>query len=226
MIKAAILEREKESKDIIFLLGEYFREVDWTFRHFYKASELAKAMKNEQYQIFVFDEIFKSPRLESVFVHDNPTAIFIFVCENPEEIKNGDTRERIFYISKAAMTEDLEKIRSIIVGLVRQKEVYSFTYNSIQIDIPIEDIFYMEKIEKNVYFYTRIGTFHRRLNMVNLEEYFTRYGFMRVHVSYIVNTKYITGIFHDEVEINREKRIPLSRSQKKKNQLKVRKKTT
>lgn len=66
----------------------------------------------------------------------------------------------------------------------------------------------MEKIEKNVYFYTRIGTFHRRLNMVNLEEYFTRYGFMRVHVSYIVNTKYITGIFHDEVEINRKSGFP------------------
>lgn len=222
MIKAAVLEREKESKDIIFLLGEYFREIDWTFRHFYKASELAKAMKNESYQIFVFDEIFKSPRLESVFVHDNPSSIFIFVCENPEMIRGSDTRERIFYISKENLAEDLEKIRPVIVAQSRQKEVYSLTFNGIQIDIPVEDIFYMEKIDKNVYFYTRKGTFHRRFNMVDLESYFQKYGFIRVHVSYIVNGKYITGIYRDEVEINHEKRVPLSRAQKKKNNLKVR----
>lgn len=222
MIKVAILEREKESKDIIFLLGEYFKETDWTFRHFYKASELARAMKNESYQIFVFDEIFKTPRLESVFVHDNPSAIFIYICEDPGLIRNGDTRERIFYISKERLLEDFESIKGNIVAQSRQREVYSMTFNGIQIDIPVEDIYYMEKIDKNVYFYTRKGVFHRRYNMMDLEEYFEKYGFLRVHVSYIVNGKYITAIFRDEVEINHEKRVPLSRAQKKKHNLKVR----
>lgn len=222
MIKVAILEREKESKDIIFLLGEYFKETDWCFRHYYKASELAKAMKNEPYQIFIFDEIFKSPRLESVFVHDNPSSLFIFVCENPQEVRDGDTRKRIHYISKSDLKNELEKIRSDIIGQSRQKEVYSLVYNGVKIDIPIEDIFYMEKIEKNVYFHTRKGLFHRRLNLMDLEKQFTPYGFMRVHVSYIVNSKYITAIFKDEVEVNHEARVPLSRQQKRKNGLQVR----
>ena len=222
MIKAAILEREKESKDIIFLLGEYFREVDWTFRHFYKASELARATKNESYQIFVFDEIFKSPRLESVFVHDNPSSIFIFVCEDPEMSRNGDARERIFYISKASLAEDFERIRPKIVAQSRQQEIYELTYNGVQIDIPVEDIYYMEKIEKNVYFHTRKGVFHKRFSMIELEKYFENYGFMRVHVSYIVNSKYITGIYQDQVEINHERRIPLSRARKKSNNLRIR----
>lgn len=77
MIKVALLEYEKESMEVVFSLAKVFDTLDWTFRVFTKASELAKRMKVEDYQIFVFDEVFKTPRLESVFVHDHPSALFI-----------------------------------------------------------------------------------------------------------------------------------------------------
>lgn len=83
MIKVAILEYEKETKDIVFQLSKLFMHEDWCFRHYLKASDLAKRMKEEEYQLFVFDEMFKTNRIESVFVHDNPNAIVIYVCENP-----------------------------------------------------------------------------------------------------------------------------------------------
>ena len=222
MVKIAILEHEKETKDIVFQLAGFFKDVDWTFRHFFKASELAKRIKEEQFQIFIFDEIFKSSRLESVFVHDNPSSIFIYVCKNPEDIRAGDMRERIHYISKENMQKDLESIKENLVGQARQKESYSLTYNGVQIDIPVEDIFYMEKVEKNVYFHTKKGEFHRRINLSALEDVFRPYGFKRVHVSYLVNGKYITATYKDEVEINHETRVPLSRAQKKKLGMQVR----
>ena len=37
---------------------------DWCFRHYLKASDLAKRMKEEEYQLFVFDEMFKTNRIE------------------------------------------------------------------------------------------------------------------------------------------------------------------
>ena len=83
MIKVAILEYEKETKDIVFQLSKLFMHEDWCFRHYLKASDLAKRMKEEDYQLFVFDEMFKTSRIESVFVHDNPNAIVIYVCEIP-----------------------------------------------------------------------------------------------------------------------------------------------
>ena len=79
MIKVAILEYEKETKDIVFQLSKLFMHEDWCFRHYLKASDLAKRMKEEEYQLFVFDEMFKTSRIESVFVHDNPNAIVIYV---------------------------------------------------------------------------------------------------------------------------------------------------
>ena len=94
MIKVAILEYEKETKDIVFQLSKLFMHEDWCFRHYLKASDLAKRMKEEEYQLFVFDEMFKTSRIESVFVHDNPNAIVIYVCENPIKTRGDDERSR------------------------------------------------------------------------------------------------------------------------------------
>ena len=52
MIKVAILEYEKETKDIVFQLSKLFMHEDWCFRHYLKASDLAKRMKEEEYQLF------------------------------------------------------------------------------------------------------------------------------------------------------------------------------
>lgn len=222
MIRIAILEHEKETKEIAFFLAEMFSKTDWTFRHFYKASMLARAMKEEDYQIFFFDELFQTPRLESVFVHDNPSALIIYLCQDPAPKRAAETRSRVLYLSKSSLKADLARIAGRLQAQVSQKECYSLIYQGVKIDIPIEDIYYLEKIGKNVHFHTRKGEFHRRLNLADLDETFARYGFLRVHISYLVNGNYLTGIYKDEVELNHSMKVPLSRAQKKKLGLKVR----
>ncbi|MCF0105608.1 MAG: LytTR family transcriptional regulator [Holdemanella sp.] len=216
MIRVAFLEYEKETKDIVFILSKMFMNVDWTFRHYTKASELLKAMKEEEYNVFVFDEIFKTNRMESVFVHDNPNAIFIYVCVNPIVVKKDDQRGRIFYIEKDKLNVRLNEIRDAITSQASQKELYALSYDGIKVNLPYEEIYYLEKSEKMVYFHTKKGIFHQRINMSNLEDVFTPYGFIRTHVSYLVNEKHIVAWYKDEVELITSKKIPLSRAQKKK----------
>ena len=67
-----------------------------------------------------------------------------------------------------------------------------------------------------VYFHTKKGVFHKRVNISELEKEFEPYGFLRVHVSYIVNQKYITSWFNDMVELKDSIQIPVSRSQHRK----------
>lgn len=223
MVKIAILEHEKETKEIVFLLAGFFNKIDWTFRHFYKASLLAKAMREEEYQIFFFDEMFQTPRLESVFVHDNPTALFVYLCQDPAHKQATEQRRRVLYISKYNLKQDLIYIESQIKEQIMQKESYPLSFQGVKIDIPIEDIYYLEKVGKFVHFHTRKGEFQGRLYMADLEEEFAKYGFMRVHISYLINSKYLTGISKDEVELNHSMHVPLSRQQKKKLGLRVRK---
>lgn len=221
-MKIAILEHEKETKEIAFVLADIFKCVDWTFRHFFKASLLARAMKEESYQIFFLDEMFHTPRLDNVFIHDNPRAIMVYLCDDPLSFRHAETRNRVFYLDRTQLRQELESISKVLLAQAAQKESFSLVYQGVKIDLPVEDIYYLEKVGKNVHFHTRKGEFHRRFNLADLEEKFIRYGFLRVHISYLVNAKYMTGIYKDEVELNHSLRIPLSRAQKKKLHLQVR----
>ena len=58
--------------------------------------------------------------------------------------------------------------------------------------------------------------FHKRDSMNALEEIFKEFGFLRVHVSYIVNSKYIVAWYKDEVELINKVLIPVSRGKKRK----------
>lgn len=216
MIRVAILEYEKETKDIAFTLSKIFQHEDWLFRHFNKASDLARCMKEETYQLFVFDEMFKTPRLDSVFVHDNPNALFIYVCKDPNEIRGNDERSRMLYISKENPSNDIQLQSNVILSQCMQSNVYELIYDGVHVNIAYEDIYYLEKNGKFVYFYTKKGKFHKRESIGALEEVFAPYGFLRVHVSYIVNPKHIVSWYKDEVELINHVRVPLSRSKKRK----------
>ena len=216
MIRIAFLEYEKETKELAFLMAKTFAKQDWTFRYYTKASDLMKAMKDESYQIFVFDEIFKTPRIESVFVHDNPNSIFIYLVENKYRYLKEDERGRIVYIEKDRLQEQFNEVEESILRQSLQTDLYRLTYNGVDVNLPYEEIYYMEKLEKMVYFHTKKGEFHQRINMGDLETIFAPYGFIRVHVSYLVNEKHISAWYKDEVELVTSQRIPLSRAQKKK----------
>lgn len=216
MIRIGILEHEKETKDIVFALAKVFDGMDWTFRHFYKASQLAKASQNTEFQIFIFDEMFKTPRFESVFVHDHPNAVIIYLCTDPKNVKQEDCRSRIFYLAKANLYDQVQAIAESLLAQVQQADLYMLNYDGVCVNLPYEDIYYLEKMDKMVYFHTKKGEFHKRTNMSDLEKIFSKYGFLRIHVSYIVNEKHITAWFNDAVELNDSIRIPMSRAQKRK----------
>ena len=216
MIRVALLEHENETKEVVFALSKIFDGMDWTFRHFYKASLLAKSCQSVEFQLFVFDEMFKTSRFESVFVHDHPNAMILYLCQDPKEVQKEDQRVRILYISKDNIQKDLQDAQDLLKTQTQQADLYSIDYDGVHVSMPYEDIYYLEKIDKMVYFHTKKGIFHKRVNMSDLEEIFEKYGFIRVHVSYIVNEKHITSWFNDAVELNDTQRIPMSRSQKRK----------
>lgn len=214
-MKVAILEYEKEAMEAVFTLAKILEDVDWTFRLFTKASDLARKMKKEEYRLFLFDEVFKTPRLESVFVHDNPNALFVYLCDNALMKKGNDQRNRILYINKSNIKEEILNQKDIIASLCHQQEFYELNYDGVHMRLPYQDIYYVDKMEKMLYFHTKKGEFHERASMSKLSETLESYGFLRVHVSFLVNAIHIVAWYKDEVELSTGERVPLSRSQKK-----------
>lgn len=159
MIRVALLEHEKETKEVVFALGKIFDGVDWTFRHFYKPSVLAKICQNQAFQIFVFDEMFKSNRFESVFVHDHPNTLILYLCQDVHKLQAEDQRQRVFYLSKESIQEDLMTYSDSLLTQTKQADLYSIQYDGVHVSMPYEDIYYLEKMDKMVYFHTKKGSF-------------------------------------------------------------------
>lgn len=216
MIRIAFLTYEQETKDTVFVLSQLLNDQDWGFRHYYKASRLAKACESVNFQVFVFDEMFKTNRMESVFVHDHPQALFLYICANATKAMGDDQRGRVRYIQKDKIETDLLDMKEWLLSSLHQEDIYYFAYGGVRVNLPYEDIYYLEKIDKMVYFHTKKGVFHKRINISELEKTFEPYGFLRVHVSYLVNQKYITSWFNDMVELKDSIQIPVSRSQHRK----------
>ena len=216
MIRIAFLTHEQETKDTVFVLSQLLNDQDWGFRHYYKASRLAKACESVNFQVFVFDEMFKTNRMESVFVHDHPQALFLYICANATKAMGDDQRGRVRYIQKDKIETDLLDMKEWLLSSLHQEDIYYFAYGGVRVNLPYEDIYYLEKIDKMVYFHTKKGVFHKRINISELEKTFEPYGFLRVHVSYLVNQKYITSWFNDMVELKDSIQIPVSRSQHRK----------
>ena len=119
-------------------------------------------------------------------------------------------------ISKENIADDISAYDQMIRSQCIQSHVYEFNYDGVRMNLSYEDIYYLEKNEKMVYFYTKKGVFHKRDSMNALEEVFKEFGFLRVHVSYIVNSKYIVAWYKDEVELINKVLIPVSRGKKTK----------
>lgn len=222
MIRIAILEHEDETKRAVFTLARIFSKADWTFRHYYKASALAKALNDEHYDIFIFDEMFRTPRMDSVFVHDHPEAMVLYICDDPAVHEKSDHPARLFFLDRSHIEQSLEDIELELRQSAHAKDLFSLQAGGIKIELPFSDIYYMEKIEKNVYFHTAKGVFHRRENLSSLEDIFEPHGFIRPHVSFLVNRHYILQVGRDEILLANRERIPISRAQKKKLGLHVR----
>ena len=141
---------------------------------------------------------------------------------------NGNTENPVYKDVKKGLTGHAETLEiqydDTVISLPKILDLYFDIIDPVSVNQQGEDIgisyrtgiYYLEKIDKMVYFHTKKGEFHQRINMSQLETLFSPYGFLRVHVSFLVNEKHISSWYKDEVELTTGKRIPLSRQQKRK----------
>lgn len=90
------------------------------------------------------------------------------------------------------------------------KEFMIFKENKIHHKVALKDIFYVESMDNYLKIHTKSKMIISYGNLTELEE---KLGiiFLRIHRSFIVNTKYVSSYTSSEVSIN-EKRFPVGRS--------------
>ncbi len=211
MLKVALLEEETVAKEIIFELGKIFQGTEWTFQYFSSISDFVKAECEVDFSILFIRGKYDVPRFLDTFLLKKSERIIVFTQD--EKTSSYTSFERILYINKHQIKKEMQNIASSLYRVSRGEEEYLLSYNYVQVPIKYRDIFYIEKIDKQLIYHTQKGEFKERKNMKDAYMEFEPYDFLRIHSSYLVNMRYITKIDSDSVYLQKIA-LPFARNRK------------
>lgn len=126
-------------------------------------------------------------------------AIILFVTNFIEYAPEGYEVQAFRYILKRNLKGELAPyIRQAIAQLNTSRETVKIQISGEFIDLPIEDVLYMEVLQHNVTLYVRKGgggscvkSYVVYSSLSEMEEQLSQRGFLRIHKSYLVNMRRI-----------------------------------
>jgi DNA-binding LytR/AlgR family response regulator len=140
-------------------------------------------------------------------------SVIIFVT-NEEQLVYRSLRYSPFrFIRKAYLVAELnEAIISFLDLYAKRNKTQVFNcVNGELIAVNIKDILYIESNKHKVTVYTQKKNFITKAKIGELEDKLKISGFIRVHVGYLINMKYIFSIEKTEVILVDQTSIPMSR---------------
>lgn len=211
MLKVAIIEEEEIAKDIIFELGKLFQGKEWMFQYFSSISAFLKADEQDKFPVLFLHGRYNTPRFYDSFFLQKEDRAVIFCQEKTTMLPISF--EKFLFIDKTKIKEEIKKLYSFLNRISKAEEEYLFSYNYVSVPIKYRDIFYIEKMDKQLIYHTKKGEFHERKNMKDAQQEFEMYGFLRIHASYLVNMRYITKIDSDSIYLQNIV-LPFARNRK------------
>ncbi len=180
---------------------------------------LPPIQKQEVDLIFIDIEMPEISGLEFVKTLENAPAI-IFTTAYPQYAVEGFNLNAVDYLLKPIGLERfkqaIQKVHKEISnqsGLQPIQNKFIFLKNGYKSEkIDIQDIIFIAGNKEYATYYTKSGrTYLKNERLKNLEKDYQPYGFIRIHKSYLINTRYIKKIFNNNVEIQGET-IPIGRA--------------
>lgn len=212
MLRIAIVEKEENAKNIIFTLSKVIDD-EFSFVHFDKISEFIRNQEKNSYDIIVLSESYNNVRVTEALNYQKNNVIIIY-CGKENHQKNYLPYTRIFEINLSSYQEDLIRLKPYLDERLNKHKEYLFSYNGVIIRMKYHDIYYIEKEDKDLLYYTKKGTFKERGSIAKKSEELKKYDFIRINSGIIVNYEYIFQICGDDIELNNHVMLPISRSRK------------
>lgn len=139
----------------------------------------------------------------------------IYVSGHDCEVFRTFESRPIAYVRKQCLEEDMEKamalyhehLKTVLVMVPEGKKTHL---------LRMDDIIYVSSQNHYVEFHMWDGTsLIIRSKLDNIEAFLGRHGFVRVHVSYLINLKYILSIDRTKVHLKNRKSLKISLKYKK-----------
>ena len=147
----------------------------------------------------------------------------IFITSYQDEALNVFQFDVSAFIPKDLIDEKLEEVLTRVLKKIEDQnvnfqvfEIEKKDYSVFEIKIPLNDIMYIECVNRDIYLHTQRETYMLKSNKyLELVEEYQQKGFVPIHRNCIVNIKYIFSIGDIDICLDNKEALPMSRRKKK-----------
>lgn len=143
---------------------------------------------------------------------DKPYIIFV---TNRDGLVFEALKEQPYSFVRKTHIEDLIPCLLSLYKKLNAKDIYIIKSGKMHDRIPIKSIMYLEKQKNYVVFHTELGDYKDRTTIDQKAADLTKYNFIRPHIGYLINNKYIDKILTASVRLLDGTEIPLSKKYRK-----------
>lgn len=145
-----------------------------------------------------------------------PDAVIVFVTNYIEYAPSGYEVNAFRYVLKNTLEETLPEIVLLALDEYKKRHrVVSFSMASENIDVPVENILYLEASHRMMIMHLLNHPrkdFQFYASITQMEDALSSIGFLRVHKSYLVNMEYIELLQYGKVRLKGSIELPVSKS--------------
>lgn len=139
----------------------------------------------------------------------------VFLTAHIEYALEGYEVNALRYLTKPVDTVKLKEVIEYVHGKLNDDHHIVIKENGENILIDVNDIVYMESIDKNVRIVTRGGEYITRYNLGDFEEQLKDCRFFRIHRGYLISLSRVRKISKNDVVMDGGISLPVSRSNMK-----------
>ncbi len=210
-----------DSKDNLALMEDIIDSIkirDAVIDCFENGESLLNYLSNNSdvfYQIYLLD--IEMPSINGLEVAKkirsvDQRAIIIFVTAFSDYVFSSFEVQPFRFVNKPIDREKLEDVMHAAVNYIYTSKKYIFiSVEKARIQLPCETIMYFEGDKRKINVYTTEDKYSFYSKMSDLEKMIDNNWFVRIHVSYIVNMDYVKAIYTDEIVLNNNIRLPISK---------------
>lgn len=216
MMKLAIVENDKK---FIKIVEDKIRELGYDDVSAYSESQTYKddLLKNHcQFDIVIMDIELDNDSGIDLTIETNrvlPFCQIIYLTSYIQYVSDVYETDHIYYINKVDFDKYFSKAINKAVTNIhkKQSEILSISWNKIKKDIRQSDILYIERNKRVTLIYTSKDMILKTSMSIEKIHQLLNQDFVRSHESYLINMNYISVIHKQEVILNNNKKIPISR---------------
>lgn len=177
--------------------------------------ELLKVCNKNEFSLIFMD--IQMPRMSGIEVASKLSLSgqrteIIFLSGFEDYVYESIKYRPFRFIRKKYINKELPEALDAFYEMIRRSEnVYSFSTKEGTVTWKVNDIQYMEVYQHYVYVHCINKNIKVRGSLDQFEKEFQKWGFIRIHKSYLVSFKYIYAVNTNEIVLTSQKKIPLSR---------------